>query len=195
MRMLKITGLALMCVFLAAAVPARAQDQNQHKQETKKPARQAHAKPAQHGRQATRSTRTQTRRTTRPATRSARTQTRRTTRPATRTARTPVRRTRPVSRARPAASARYARGGAAHGRIPAARFRASFGSAHRFRISHFYMVGGHRQFVYGGYRFQIMGGWPVGWAYTSPFYIDFIGGAYWMFNPLYPGVRVAIVVI
>lgn len=185
MRMLKIMGLALMCVFLAAAVPARAQDQNQHKQETKKPARQAHAKAAQHGRQTNRTARTQTRqRTTRQA------------RPAQRTARTPVRRTRPVSRARPAASARYARGGgAAHGRIPAARFRASFGSAHRFRVSHFYMVGGHRQFLYGGYRFQIIGAWPVGWAYTSPFYIDFISGAYWMFNPLFPGVRVAIIVI
>ncbi len=185
MRMLKIMGLALMCVFLAAAVPARAQDQNQHKQETKKPARQAHAKAAQHGRQTNRTARTQTRqRTTRQA------------RPAQRTARTPVRRTRPVSRARPAASARYARGGgAAHGRIPAARFRASFGSAHRFRVSHFYMVGGHRQFLYGGYRFQIIGAWPVGWVYTSPFYIDFISGAYWMFNPLFPGVRVAIIVI
>ncbi|MGH7441843.1 MAG: hypothetical protein ACREKE_04125 [bacterium] len=100
-----------------------------------------------------------------------------------------------MSRGRQATSARYTRAGGYHGRIPAARFHARFGRGHRFRISHFAMVGRHRRFVYGGYRFQVVGPWPTGWGYASPFYIDWIDGAYWMFNPMYPGIRVAIVVL
>jgi hypothetical protein len=188
MKLTRKISILLVCICAAVAIAARAQNQNQnqHKQQNKK---QAHGKTAQHARQARPAQRGRT------AQRSARTQTRQRT---TRTTRTPVRRTSSMARSRMAGNARGGRPARyAHynGRVPYARFHASFGSAHRFHVSHFMMVGGRRQFVYGGYRFAIVGAWPMGWAYTSPFYIDWIDGGYFMFNPLYPGIRVAIIVL
>ncbi len=65
-----------------------------------------------------------------------------------------------------------------HGRIPDDRFRASFGREHHFRVGHF----DNRRFQYGGYWFSFNEGWPVGWAYTDDFYIDFIDGQYYLID-------------
>jgi hypothetical protein len=82
-----------------------------------------------------------------------------------------------------------------NGRIPEDRFRASFGREHTFRIGHPVIVEGHPRFQYGGYWFAIAQPWPGGWAYTDPVYIDYVGGGYYLFNPVHPGIQVSINVI
>ena len=81
------------------------------------------------------------------------------------------------------------------GRIPEDRFRASFGREHTFRIGHPVIVEGHPRFQYGGYWFGIVQPWPGGWAYTDPVYIDYVGGGYYLFNPVHPGIQLSINVI
>jgi flagellum-specific peptidoglycan hydrolase FlgJ len=77
-----------------------------------------------------------------------------------------------------------------HGRIPDDRFRASFGREHHFRVEHV----DNRRFQYGGYWFTFNEGWPVGWAYTDDFYIDFIDGQYYLIDLSHPGVQLLLVV-
>jgi hypothetical protein len=77
-------------------------------------------------------------------------------------------------------------------RIPDDKFRAHFGAGHRFRIGHPVIVAGRPQFSYGGYSFVMVDPWPVGWAYTDMVYVDFIDGAYYLINPVHPGVRVVV---
>ena len=81
------------------------------------------------------------------------------------------------------------------GRIPDDRFRASFGEGHRFVISQPVMVGGYSRFQYSGFSFGFVEPWPEGWYYTDDVYVDYIDGDYFLFNPFYPGVRVAIVFV
>jgi hypothetical protein len=82
-----------------------------------------------------------------------------------------------------------------NGRIPDARFHSNFGRGHEFRIGSPRMVGGYSRFQYGGYWFGFVQPWPEGWYYTDQVYIDFVDGGYYMFNPYYPGVRIAICVV
>jgi len=77
-----------------------------------------------------------------------------------------------------------------HGRIPDDRFRSSFGREHHFRVEHV----DNRRFQYGGYWFTFNEGWPVGWAYTDDFYIDFIDGQYYLIDLSHPGVQLLLVV-
>jgi hypothetical protein len=80
-------------------------------------------------------------------------------------------------------------------RIPDDKFRAHFGREHTFRVGHPVIVGGRPQFSYGGYSFVMVDPWPVGWAYTDMVYIDFIGGAYYLINPVHPGVQIVVNVV
>jgi hypothetical protein len=57
------------------------------------------------------------------------------------------------------------------------------------------MVAGHRRFRYGGYWFGFIDPWPVGWYYTDYVYVDYVGGGYYLCNPIHPGVRIAINVV
>jgi len=81
------------------------------------------------------------------------------------------------------------------GRIPDDRFRSNFGREHRFRIGSPRMVDGYSRFQYGGYWFGFVQPWPVGWYYTDQVYVNYIDGGYFLYNPYYPGVRVAISVV
>jgi hypothetical protein len=81
------------------------------------------------------------------------------------------------------------------GRIPDARFQSNFGRGHEFRMGNPVMVSGYSRFQYGGYWFGYVQPWPVGWYYTDEFYIDYIDGGYYMYNPYYPGARFAITVV
>ena len=81
------------------------------------------------------------------------------------------------------------------GRIPDNRFRSNFGSEHTFRISSPRLVDGYSRFQYGGYWFGFDQQWPVGWYYTDDVYVDYIDGGYYLYNPYYPGVRIAINVV
>jgi hemolysin activation/secretion protein len=80
------------------------------------------------------------------------------------------------------------------GHIPDDKFRAHFGRSHTF-TARTVVVQGQPQFQYGGYSFQFVDVWPVGWAYTDECYIDYIDGEYFLFDLLHPGVRVAVFVV
>ena len=81
------------------------------------------------------------------------------------------------------------------GRIPDARFHSNFGRTHEFRIGEPRMVGGYSRFQYGGYWFGFVQPWPVDWYYTDNVYVDYIGGGYYLCNPYYPGVHIAVSVV
>jgi hypothetical protein len=80
------------------------------------------------------------------------------------------------------------------GHIPDDKFKAHFGRSHTFTAKTV-IVSGQPQFQYGGYTFQLVDAWPVGWAYTDDCYIDYIDGEYFLFDLLHPGMQVAIFVV
>jgi hypothetical protein len=75
-------------------------------------------------------------------------------------------------------------------RIPDDRYKANFGREHSFRVSE----GDYRnhRFQYGGYWFGFAGAWPSNWLYTQDVYVIDIDGVYYLCNPVYPGVNVAL---
>jgi hypothetical protein len=77
-----------------------------------------------------------------------------------------------------------------HGRIPDDKFQANFGREHTFRVSQ----GDYRnhRFQYGGYSFGFVGVWPSNWLYTQDVFVVDIGGVYYLCNPVYPGVNIAL---
>jgi len=77
-------------------------------------------------------------------------------------------------------------------RIPDDRYRANFGQEHRFRVNQ----GDYRdrRFQYGGYWFGFVDPWPSNWLYTQEVFVVEIDGMYYLCNPMYPGVNVAIMV-
>jgi hypothetical protein len=79
---------------------------------------------------------------------------------------------------------------ASAGRIPDDRYKANFGREHSFRVSE----GDYRnhRFQYGGYWFGFAAPWPSNWLYTQDVYVVEIGGVYYLCNPVYPGVNVAL---
>jgi hypothetical protein len=81
-------------------------------------------------------------------------------------------------------------GGNGGGRIPDDRFKANFGREHSFRVSQ----GDYRDrhFQYGGYSFGFVDPWPSNWIYTQDVYIVEINGVYYLCNPMYPGVNLAL---
>jgi hypothetical protein len=81
------------------------------------------------------------------------------------------------------------------GRIPDERFQSNFGRGHQFQMGNPVMVGGYSRFQCGGYWFGYVQPWPVGWYYTDQFYIDYVDGGYYMYDPYYPGARFAITVV
>jgi hypothetical protein len=74
--------------------------------------------------------------------------------------------------------------------IPDNRFKANFGQQHRFRVSQ----GDYRdhRFQYGGYSFAFVDAWPSNWLYTQDVYVIEIDGVYYLCNPMYPGVNLAL---
>jgi len=75
-------------------------------------------------------------------------------------------------------------------RIPDDRYRAHFGQEHRFHVSQ--SDYSRRRFQYGGYWFGFSGAWPSNWLYTEDVYVVDIDGVYYLCNPRYPGVNIAI---
>ena len=81
-------------------------------------------------------------------------------------------------------------------RIPDRDFHAHFGQSHRFAVGHLQTYQGRPSFAYGGYTFVLVQEWPAGWVYDADdCYIDYIDGDYWLFNMLYPGVRVELFIV
>ena len=77
-------------------------------------------------------------------------------------------------------------------RIPDDRFRSNFGREHHFRIGSPTMVYGYSRFQYGGFWFGFVQPWPDDLYYTDDVYVDYIDGGYYLCNPYYPGVQIAI---
>ena len=76
-------------------------------------------------------------------------------------------------------------------RIPAERYRANFGREHSFHVSRD-DYSRDRRFQYGGYWFGFVDPWPTNWLYTQDVFVVEIDGMYYLCNPSYPGVNVAI---
>jgi hypothetical protein len=76
------------------------------------------------------------------------------------------------------------------GRIPDDRFKANFGREHTFHVSQG-DYSNHR-FQYGGYWFGFAGAWPSNWLYTQDVFVIEINGVYYLCNPMYPGVNIAL---
>lgn len=81
-------------------------------------------------------------------------------------------------------------GGQGGGRIPEDKFKANFGQQHTFRVSQS-DYSNHR-FQYGGYSFGFVDAWPGNWLYTQNVYVVEIDGVYYLCNPMYPGVNLAL---
>jgi outer membrane biosynthesis protein TonB len=81
-------------------------------------------------------------------------------------------------------------GGNGGGGIPADRFKANFGREHSFRISQGDYS--NRRFQYGGYSFGFVDQWPSNWLYTQDVFVVEINGVYYLCNPMYPGVNLAL---
>jgi len=81
-------------------------------------------------------------------------------------------------------------------RISEPDFHAHFGRAHRFAPGRMQVYEGRPQFNYGGYMFEIVEVWPVGWAYDADdYYIDYVDDEYWLYSFDHPGVRLELIII
>lgn len=95
----------------------------------------------------------------------------------------------PQMEGRPGEPAQRA-GGNRNGRIPDDRYKANFGREHTFHVSQGDY--GNRRFQYGGYSFGFVGAWPTNWLYTQNVYVIEIDGVYYLCNPVYPGINIAL---
>jgi hypothetical protein len=76
-------------------------------------------------------------------------------------------------------------------RIPDDRYRANFGREHSFHVSH-NDYDRDRRFQYGGYWFAFVDPWPTNWQYTQDVFVVEIDGMYYLCNPMYPGINIAL---
>jgi outer membrane biosynthesis protein TonB len=83
-------------------------------------------------------------------------------------------------------------GGGHYGRISDVNYSAHFGRGHSFHVGHPQMIEGYNRFQYGGYWFGFNEGWPAGWDYNDDFYVEYIDGAYYLFNLRHPGFRLTL---
>ncbi len=83
-------------------------------------------------------------------------------------------------------------GGGRYGRISNANYSAHFGHGHSFHMGRPQMIGGYNRFQYGGYSFGYNEGWPVGWDYNDDCYVEYVDGAYFMYNFRHPGMHISL---
>jgi hypothetical protein len=81
------------------------------------------------------------------------------------------------------------------GRIPEDKFRSSFGREHTFVMSKTVVVEHQTQFVQSGYTFVMAQPWPAAWVATTPVYIDFISGGYYLICPAQPSIQISLNVV
>jgi flagellar motor protein MotB len=84
---------------------------------------------------------------------------------------------------------------ASAGRIPEDKFHASFGREHTFVMSKTVIVEHQTRFVQSGYTFVMAQPWPAAWVATTPVYIDFIGGGYYLICPAQPSIQISLSVV
>ena len=179
MKATSVPSTAILFLLPGAIVPAYAQEHEQEKQPEQK---QQQAKPAQHQQQAKPAKQQQPQ--------EARQQQ---AKPAKQTEQA-EHQTKPAQQQqhgqRQASRGTQPAGG--HGSIPAAKFRASFGSGHTFHVNRSQFANGGGRFQYGGFWFNVLNPWPAGWLYTDSVYVDYLNGGYFLCNPVHPGVYISI---
>ena len=79
-----------------------------------------------------------------------------------------------------------------YGRIPDDRYRANFGRVHSFRMGRPRFINGYQRFQYSGYWFGYNEPWPSGCGYDDDVYVEFVGGAYYMYNRRHPGIHITL---
>jgi hypothetical protein len=99
---------------------------------------------------------------------------------------------RPEQQRQVAQKANRAPSGGGHGSIPEARFQSNFGRSHTFHVNRAQFAHGPGRFQYGGYWFNTVDAWPVGWLYTDDVYVDYLNGGYFLCDPVHPGVYISI---
>jgi hypothetical protein len=179
----------MLFVLPGAFAPVFAQE---HEQEKAPAAHQQEAKPAAHQQEA-KPAKQQTER--QPQAKPAKPEAARTqqTKPAQQPA-ARTQQTKPAQQQQRGQQAQAGRGQAAgsHGSIPEARYNASFGSSHTFHVSSSQFANGSGRFNYGGYWFNAVNPWPVGWLYTDAVYVAYLNGGYFLCNPFHPGVYISV---
>jgi hemolysin activation/secretion protein len=166
MKATSVPSTAILFLLAGSIVPAYAQEHEQEKQPEQK---QQQAKPAQHQEQAKPTKQAQQAQHQEQA--------------------------KPAQQKQPAQhqlASRGAQPAAGHGRIPEAKFRASFGSRHTFHVNRSQFANGGGRFQYGGFWFNVLNPWPVRWLYTDAVYVDYLNGGYFLCDPIHPGVYISI---
>jgi hypothetical protein len=83
--------------------------------------------------------------------------------------------------------------------IPDPKFKANFGKQHTFTVNRVIttntVVPNQTRFVFAGYTFIFLDPWPADWLFTDKCYVDSVEDEYFLFDPLHPGVRVALFVV
>ncbi len=105
---------------------------------------------------------------------------------------TQQRQAKPVEQRQGAQQANRGQSAGGHGSIPEARFRSNFGRSHTFHVNRGQFANGPGRFQYGGYWFNTVDPWPVGWLYTDDVYVDYLNGGYFLCDPVHPGVYISI---
>lgn len=181
MRVAAVLSTAILFLLPAVIVPAYAQE---HEQEKKPEQKQQEAKPAQHQQHAKptkQPQQAQHQQQAKPAKQPQRAASQRTAKP--------TQQPRGQEQQRASQAPRTAAG---HGSIPEAKFRSNFGSGHRFHVNRTEFANGSGRFQYGGYWFNVLQPWPVGWLYTDDVYVDYLNGGYFLCDPVHPGVYISI---
>jgi hypothetical protein len=173
MKLVGLISTAVLSLTLVAAAPVYAQEQ--HEQEEK-------AKPAQEEKKAEPAKKAEQEKSAKPEEKGAQQQEKN----AKQEEKTAQQHSQPAKTQQP-----VQRAGANGGRIPAERYKADFGREHTFHVSQAEYSGG-RRFQYGGYWFGFVDSWPSNWLYTQDVFVVEINGMYYLCNPAYPGVNIAL---
>ena len=96
-----------------------------------------------------------------------------------------------TQQAQPVAQSRGSNGNH-YGRISDDHYRANFGHDHSFHMIRPQMISGYQRFQYDGYWFGFNQGWPSGWSYDDNVYVEYVGGAYYMYDIRHPGIHITL---
>jgi flagellar motor protein MotB len=186
-HLVKLSGIAVLCLFIGIVAPAYAQEE--HHDDQAKPEQRTEPKQKQQSKSAQRAQQKQEAKQSKSSQHAAQKQEAQQAKSAQHSQK--------QDRAQQAGPAQQTERASNNGggSIPDARFRAHFGRNHAFRINRPVLVGGTPRFQYGGYWFGFGEPWPVGWSYSDQVYVDYINGGYFLLSPVHPGVQISISVV